>query len=89
MTSSGWRWFVERLSKLRQEDWSAAVSGWVGTRDFYKSSAFLNLNLPTLRTFDFELRTFTKRRPLDPLVESGAESKCTLCLQERVVDVIW
>lgn len=28
--SSGWRWFVEKLSKLRQEESSAAVSGWVG-----------------------------------------------------------
>ena len=30
MESSGWRWFVEKVSKLRQEEWSAAVSGWVG-----------------------------------------------------------
>ena len=31
MESSGWRWFVEKVLKLRQDktEWSAAVSGWL------------------------------------------------------------
>ena len=40
---SGWRWFVfEKVLKLRQEEeWSAAVSSWIGSG---QASAFLNLN---------------------------------------------
>ena len=40
----GGGWFLNSLLKLRQEEWSAAVSSWIGSG---QASAFLNLN-PTI-----------------------------------------
>ena len=58
----GGGWFLNSLLKLRQEEWSAAVSSWIGSGRSKRLPKFKSYRKVPLEHFTFTVffRTFTK-----------------------------